>query len=493
MEAEQKDSYKQIVKATSIFGGVQVFQILISIIRSKFVAVLLGPAGMGIYGLLTSTISLVTGFTNFGLGTSAVKNIAHSFSTGDEKKIAITVAIVRKLVWYTGLLGFMVTLFFASLLSQLTFGNTNYTWAFVWLSITLLINQVSTGQGVILRGTRRIKNMAKSSIIGSFLGLFTSIPLYYFYGADGIVPAVILTSLTTLLLTWYFSSKVPLQKVKVLRKDISTEGKAMMKLGFMLSLSSLITIAASYILRAYIGHIGGVKQVGFFTAGFAIVNTYVGMIFTAMSTDYFPRLSAVSDDYDKRTKLVNQQAEIALLILGPILCVFIVFGTIIINLLYSSKFVAVGPMVQWAALGIFFMGASWPMGFVLLAKGNSKSFFWNELASNIYGLVFNVLGYYYYGLTGLGISFFLIYVCHFFQIYFVIEKKYGFAFENQYIKFFIYQFALGLCCFLVSIFIINPYSYILGLLLITISVFISYRVLNTIFGLSDMLKKVIKR
>ena len=73
---EQKSSYRQIVKATSLFGGVQFFQIIISVIRSKFVAILLGPAGMGIVGLLTATTGLVAGLTNFGLGTSAVKNIS---------------------------------------------------------------------------------------------------------------------------------------------------------------------------------------------------------------------------------------------------------------------------------------------------------------------------------------------------------------------------------------------------------------------------------
>ena len=51
----QQSSYRQIMKATSLFGGVQIFQIIISVIRSKFVAILLGPSGMGIVGLLAST------------------------------------------------------------------------------------------------------------------------------------------------------------------------------------------------------------------------------------------------------------------------------------------------------------------------------------------------------------------------------------------------------------------------------------------------------
>ncbi|WP_050019956.1 oligosaccharide flippase family protein [Chryseobacterium sp. P1-3] len=74
--SEDKSSYKQIFKATSIFGGVQVFNILISIIRSKFIAVLLGPTGMGIAGLLLSTVTLMSSLTSFGLGVSSVKDIA---------------------------------------------------------------------------------------------------------------------------------------------------------------------------------------------------------------------------------------------------------------------------------------------------------------------------------------------------------------------------------------------------------------------------------
>ena len=58
---KQQASYRQIMKATSLFGGVQVFQIIIAVVRSKFVAILLGPSGMGIVGLLTSTTGLVAG------------------------------------------------------------------------------------------------------------------------------------------------------------------------------------------------------------------------------------------------------------------------------------------------------------------------------------------------------------------------------------------------------------------------------------------------
>jgi len=205
--SEQQSSYRQIMKATSLFGGVQVFQIIIQIIRSKFVAVLLGPAGMGIVGLLTSTLGLMGGLTNFGLGTSAVKNIAEANGTMNEKRIATVVTVMRRLVWITGLLGMIVTLILSPWLSQLTFGNKNYTLAFIWLSITLLFNQLSSGQLVLLQGMRKLQYLAKANLYGSVLGLIITVPLYYKLGIDGIVPVLIITSITTMLLSWFFPER----------------------------------------------------------------------------------------------------------------------------------------------------------------------------------------------------------------------------------------------------------------------------------------------
>src|SRR3954451_24297334 len=111
----KQSSYRQIMKATSIFGGVQVFNIIISIIRSKFIAILLGPAGMGIAGLLTSTIGLIGSITNFGLGSSAVRNVAVAVAAEDNDKIKTTVSIIRRLVWMTGLLGTLITICFSPL------------------------------------------------------------------------------------------------------------------------------------------------------------------------------------------------------------------------------------------------------------------------------------------------------------------------------------------------------------------------------------------
>ncbi|GCD78816.1 O-antigen translocase [Schleiferia thermophila] len=477
------------MKATSIFGGVQVFQIIIGIIRSKFIAILLGPSGMGIAGLLQSTTGLIAGLTNFGLSTSAVKDISAAHSTGNSIRVSIVVTVFRRLVWITGILGAISTLVLSPWLSQITFGNREYTYAFILISVTLLIDQISSGQGVLLRGMRQIGYMAKSGMIGSVLGLFTTIPLYYIYGIKGIVPAIIISSVTSLMISWYFAQKLGLKPIYVSIARTIAEGKDMLKLGFMISLSGLITIAASYIVRIYISNTGGVDQVGLYNAGFAVINTYVGLVFTAMSTDYYPRLSAVAHSNEESKEVINQQAEIALLILAPIIIVFLVFINWVVIVLYSTKFLPVNDMILYAALGMFFKAASWAVAFIFLAKGASKLFFWNELATNVYMLALNIWGYYFWGLSGLGISFLLTYMFYLIQVFLVARLKYDFSFTPAFYKIFVPQLALAFTGFMVVKLLGSPYSYSIGLLLILISAWFSFKELDKRLELKSILTK----
>jgi len=177
-----------------------------------------------------------------------------------------------------------------------------------------------------------------------------------------------------------------LQKVKVSIKDIWSDGKEMLIMGFMISLSGIITLIVSFLVRVFIGNYGNIEDIGLYNAGFAIVNSYVGMIFTAMATDYYPKLSAIANDNIKANETINQQAEIAVLILSPIILVFIVFIKWIVILLYSNAFVAVNGMILFAASGMIFKAISWAVAFLFLAKSSSRLFFWNELISNIYML-----------------------------------------------------------------------------------------------------------
>lgn len=468
--SENQYSYRQIVKATSLFGGVQFLTIIISLIRSKFIAVFLGPAGIGIIGLLNSTLGLIIGFTNAGLDTSAVKSISAANNDNDKVKIRTEVTVLKRFIWFTGIFGTLITIFLSSWLSKLTFGTTDYTFAFILISITVLFKQLTSGQLAILQGLRRLKDQAKASLAGSFFGLLVTIPLYYYLRNDAIVPSIIIISFTNLLFTWYYSNKVKIQPVNLTNNQVFLEGKSMLKLGFSLSFISLLTVTASYILQIFISNKGGIVEVGLFSAGFAIVNSYVGLIFTAMGTDYFPRLSTISEDKGKVRTTVMQQAFIAILVITPIIIMFLTFAPFIIRLLYSSKFIPIISMVNWGILGMLFKAVSWSMGYILIAKNDSKLFIKTSLGFNILFLIINIAGYYFYGLEGVGITFALNFVIHFFCLKYITYKRYDFYFDKEFYGIFISCLILCLITFLFSYipYTITKYSLMIGMIILSI-------------------------
>ncbi len=467
--SDHKSSYRQIMKATTLFGGVQVFQILISIIRSKFVAILLGPKGMGIVELLRSTIQIISSLTNMGIGTSAIKNVAAANATNNQNKISITIIVLRRLVWGTGLLGATITFILAPWLSQLTFGNNEFTFAYQWLSVTFIFGQLSSGQIVLLQGLRKLQHLAKANIIGSSIGLCITIPIYYIWGINGIVPVLISSSIISLIVSYYFAKKIKIKNIFVSRQTTFNEGKSMLGMGLALSVSGFLTILEAYIIRIYISTAGNIEDVGLFSAGFAIIGTYTGLVLNAMSTDYYPRLSEVITDQIKTNKTVNDQAEIAILIIAPLLTLFLIFIDWGVILLYSREFLPVSDMIHWAALGVFFKASSWSMGFIILAKGDKKWYFISSIIKITYVFALNILGYKYYGLTGLGISFLIAYILGFIQNMIITRYLYSFSFEKYFFRIFTILFFIALIGFWVS-YTLESYSmYIVGIILIIIS------------------------
>ena len=459
-QENQTSSYRSIFKATSLFGGVQAYQILIGVIKSKFVAILLGPEGMGIQGLYQSAIQLIQSFSSLGLSQSAVRDVSEANGSGDIKRIGLTVAAVKRLVWLTGLLGLVLTAFFSPILSQTTFGNYDYTIPFIILSVILLLDQLSAGQRVVLQGIRKLKSLAKSTAIGSTVGLIVSIPLYYLLGVDGIVPTLILNSLTMLALTWYFSKKVEVEKVQVTNKETILRCKSMMKMGLAMSMSGIMVTLTSYLLRGFIRYDGDTEQVGFFTSGFILVNTYVGMIFNAMATDYYPRLSGVNNDNHKCNEIINKQGEIATLIIAPILISCLILMPFIVRIIYSDAFSPAIDYIQWAVLGMMFKTFSWVIAFYFLAKADSKVYIINETVTNIYSLIFSIVGYHYFGLGGVGLAFMLTYFFYSIQVYCIAKRRYDFYVNPSFKKLYLFLFLIVVASFVMLSLWKSDYVYI---------------------------------
>lgn len=485
-----KTTYRNIIKVTSIFGAVQVLQIFISLVRTKFAAIFIGAAGMGILGLFTSSFNVIYFIAGLGLNFSATREIAQFTHENDHPAANKAYSIARKYVTYMSIAAMILVVVFSQQLSQYTFGNTHYTLGFILLSITILLKSITNINTAVLQGLRRIREMVKSSFFGALLGLFTCIPLYYFFKEDGIVPGMVLTVILSFLVSYYFIRKTSITNTRIGLKDAISGGAFMVKLGMVMMAGAIVGSAITYLINIFIVRNGSVADLGLYNAGVGLSSQYVSLVFTALSVDFFPKLSTVNTDNKKVSEMVNQQAEITFLILLPILVTMILTSPILIKVLLTNEFDRISNFARITALFTAFQAAAYTLSNIPLAKGDKKIFFvWNSLFPGCCALLFFTFGYYFFGLNGLALGIGLVNVAHFTGIAIVCARRYGYRMNKNSLYFFAVIIVMTGATFLAVSLWPNVIGYIIGCILLILSVFFSVFYLHKCMDLRELLSQ----
>ena len=486
-----RSRYRSSFAATVLFSGVQIYQILISIIKSKFVALFIGPAGTGIQSLLQSTKDTISAVTNLGLNTSSVKTIAAANREGDKERIAKTISALRRLIWLTGLIGLLICAALSPVWSQTSFGSHDYIWAFAIVSVVVLLDQLNKGELALLQGMQQKKQLAKANVIGQTLNAVITIPLYYFFGVKAIVAALVIGSLISFCISYYYSHRLSVEKVRMTWKETFSYGQEMIKLGFFLSLQFVLSTVVVWVIRNFVSNHGGVDEVGLYTAGTSIISTYIGLVFSAIATDYFPRLAATKSN-DEMIVAVRTQAELTILLLAPLIVAFIAFCKPMIILLYSGKFLPVEHMMYWAIGAVVTQAMGWALSYTLLAKAKPLYFFLNELCSTAWGLPIKLFCYTQWGLTGFGMATFICYGLYLLQVLLVTGKLFGLSYNAKIWKLYVLLNLPVVAAVLCKLLLSEMISYVVGSIILILISWVVFRRLNSIMDLKDIYNNKIK-
>jgi PST family polysaccharide transporter len=407
---EERGSFRAILKSTSLIGGASVLNILIGTIRTKFVALLLGPAGVGLLGMYVQVTTLVSTVAGMGIATSGVRQVAEAAATSDPQRVARTVRTLRRSASITGALGMLLMACLAVPISALTFGDTRHSLPIAVLGVTVLLGSIAAGQSCLLQGTRRIGDIARITILGSLNGTLISIPCYYIWGVGGIVVALVLSSIAALATSWWFARRVPVAFVAMRWRDSWPEARALLALGASFMGAGIVAAGTTYAVQAILIRRFGVAGMGIYQAAFSLSGVLAGFVLGAMAADYYPRLTGAAGDNALVRRMVNEQSQLSTLLALPGLAAMMVFAPLIIRVFYASTFAAAVPVLRWCILGILGRVFSWPLGFVMLAKGRGRLFFATELAASAMHLGAVALFIRLWGLDGAGIAFATLYV-----------------------------------------------------------------------------------
>lgn len=406
MEQKSKsEGYGIIFKTTFLFGFVQVFNILVKVVINKIVALFLGSGGMGVIGLYNSSVNMLKTGAGLGISQSAVRDISEAYASNNRNRFSFIISLTKNVVALTAILGLFLTIAISPYLSTWSFDDNAHIVAYLWLSIVVAINIISEGQLAILKGMRQLKALAKASLYGSIVGLISAVPFYYFFREGGIIPSMFMTAFAALFFSNLFVSRIDYVKIRITIKDTLKESSSMVKMGVSLMVVSFVASLFDLIISSFINHNGGLSDVGLYHAGATIITSYFGVIITSMSTDYYPRISAVHDDNIKLQGEMNRQSETGLVLAFPLVVLFVFLSSFFIKLLYSDAFIRTNDYTDYAMIGTVIIIVSNCMGMVLLAKQASRIFLISVIGQRVVSIVVFVGLYKLLGLKGLGFAY----------------------------------------------------------------------------------------
>ena len=409
----------------SVFSGVRIVGILCSLVRNKLIAWFIGPAGLGLVMLFNSVVDLIGQSTRLSIDQSAQRDISNSSEANSE----ITISVVRKWSLWLGLTGFLVTCLLSPVLSIWTFETVSHWPTFCLLAIVPLCLTYGTCINAENQGLKRFKAVAVSNLLCSLGGLVGAVPLILWLGIDSIVWVIVIYGIASWFGSWLMRPRI--RKIELPRNEIIQRGKSFVKLGAQITIAQFVTQAFAYIFVLFLNTYASTGILGIYQSGYTLMNSYVGIVFSALWVEYYPRLAAMSHSPRRMAFAASHEARLALLILTPLLCLFIVLANPLVRLIYSSDFLSVIPYLVLAAIGVIFRITSFSLAFIILARGDGKAYLTTEILSVLVGFGLNMAGYFLGGFAGLGIAYTLWYAIYTAIVAIMCRVRYGITFNRR--------------------------------------------------------------
>ncbi len=475
----QSDSYDHVIKYTGLFGGVQGLKILVDIVRNKLAAMLLGRLGLGINAQYQNSAVVANSFTNFGISFSAVQRLSELYEEDDPEALRLFVGVVRTWSLWAAVCGVVLTLLLSLLVGSWYLpGDGTRQIDILLLCLFVASMPIEEGECSILKGVRQLGRMAGVEASVAVATLLLTIPLYYVLGLRGIVLALALVGWAKVLLHMTVTLRLFRYRVHPFSRRVVRAGRPLVARGipYMLAavLGSLTTMALfSYCLN------GDPREIGLYKSIYSLMVTYSGVVFIAIGNDFFPRLSSVNHDSQRMNHAINQQIDVSVLLITPLLIVLVIVIPWIIRLLYTSEFLPGVVMGQCAIFYMYFQAVTKPVAYTSLAKGDSLMFLIVEAVYNIVFLALMYYGYHHFQLVGAGVALSLAALFDMLMISSVYSRSYGYRMRASTMRIVLVQGVLLIAVVLSCMPLITWLKYSVSLPALALSLWFSWHVLSS--------------
>lgn len=429
-------SYRTILRSSSIIGSASLVDILNGIIRAKVIAVLLGPAGIGLMGMFGNLMQTASTLAALGIGNSGSRQIAEANANGSDHAVLRTRKALLSATICLALIGAGTFWLGRYWIADTAFGGSIPASTVGWLALGLALSVAGGSQIAYLGGMRQVGDIARLRIFSALGATAIAIPLVTVLGQQAILPVVLIAPAVSFILGHYFvrrqlrGSKT-LQSHGLALHELFSEWKSLIGLGLAFMLSTLVIKGAEFVLRVLVLEDLGTDAVGWFQASWAIGMMYLNFVLAAMGVDYYPRLVGAIKEPSNARQMINEQTEVALLFGGGFVLGMLSLAPLAITILYSNDFAPAAKILRYQLIGDVLKLVSWPLGIALLALGRGRTYILTQTcaAATLVGVTYLLLPI--AGIEATGIAFVAMYVVVLPINLFVVARDLGFRWKKE--------------------------------------------------------------
>jgi polysaccharide transporter, PST family len=439
---------KNLLKTTIQIGFTEFSLVLVALIRNKYLAHTIGPAGFGQYGLLNSFFTLISLFSTAWLLTGLTKLTAEhnneATSNLVEEILSTTIIlsfilnVVIALVLITRI-NFTLVTFLSKEISAITF--------IIFILYYFFLNIVSIYYAY-LQGLKKVKNVIYLRIFSSLFEIISIIILVYYYGLKGFFISLAISSFLQFVIMLIINDF----NLKPFLTVIQNKGlflKRILQFGFANLLVGLVYLLSQYLLRVITIQNLDLNSVGILTAALSMMG-YLGITDKASSYIFLPKMSEILDD-DSRNEEVNSYLRFTILVNIPIILFSILFGNIIIRLLFSSRFESLSYFFYWFVIAQFLNSIAHAFHYNIVGLGYLKTFSMIGILGNTIIVLFAFIFIKQLNVGAIGIGFVINYLVTITVFILFFNYKNNFNLTTVVKKLLLFS----LCCIIISVYFIQ--------------------------------------
>ena len=338
-------------------GGAGIAGLFFGLVANKILAVTLGPMGVGLLATYRQVHDTATGLGIFGAGAGQIQ--ALSSVEGEARRRRVVTSVWLSLC---GVVLAAVTLLLAApLIAEHVFRDRSPATVLGvrCLALTVGIAIVAVTLQGLINVSRAIGRLAIVQVLGSLTLALAAWPLAKLaVGGEGLafVGFVLLPIMAQFVAaTWYIRKLGWMEPVlEAFTRRPAREDMAHQLRFFAAGLGAGVLSAACFMaMRALLVETGGQEFHGLFQAAWTLAQQNVGLLTSAAITYLLPTMAGATTG-EERSHTVNDAVEMLALCSIPLIGGALLFQPLILELLFSRRFLAAADALTWMLIGNYF-------------------------------------------------------------------------------------------------------------------------------------------